>query len=52
MSFKETGRLTLYMFNKFYDYYKVNFDYELTLKKRGLTYERAYEKSMEEEMWF
>lgn len=51
MSFKETGKLTLTMFNKLYSHYKNNFDMEMRLKNANMTYEEAYKKSQEAEEW-
>lgn len=51
MSLKETGRLTLTMFNKMYGHYKDNFDLEMRLKNANMTYEEAYKKSQEAEEW-
>lgn len=52
MSFKETGRLTLTMFNKLYQHYKDNFDLEMRLKKANITYAELYEKANKAEEWF
>lgn len=52
MSFKETGRLTFTMFNKLYEHYKNNFDYEMLLAKSGTTYKEAWNTSQKEEEWF
>ena len=52
LSFKETGRLTLYMFNKLYEHYKTNFDIEMRLFKANLTYAESFEKAQEDEEWF
>ena len=51
MSFKETGRLTLHMFNKLYEHYKDSFDLEMRLTKANMTYKEAFEKSQEDESW-
>ena len=51
LSFKETGRLTLTMFTKFYEHYKNDFDCEMRLKNANLTYSEAFEKSQKEEEW-
>jgi len=45
---KEIGRMTLTLFNKCYDCYKDDFDFEMLLRKTGTTYEKAYQKSQEE----
>ena len=52
LSFKETGRLTIYMFNKLYDHYKDNFDIEMRLSKANVTYADAFNKAQESEEWF
>lgn len=52
MSFKETGRLTLRMFNKLYKHYKNDFDLELTLKLSKTTYAEMEEKANKEREWF
>ena len=52
LSFKETGRLTLYMFNKLYEHYKTNFDIEMRLYKSNTTYSEAFIKAQEDEEWF
>ena len=52
MSFKETGRLTLTMFNKFYQNYKDMWDMEMRLTKENMTYQEAYVKSQKDEEWF
>lgn len=52
LSFKETGRLTYWMFNKLYTHYKNNFDIEMRLRNANITYEEAWTKSQEAEEWF
>ena len=52
MSFKETGRLTLRQFLKFYQHYKNNFDLELYLKTNKKTYARLEAEQQESEDWF
>lgn len=52
MSFKETGRLTLRMFNRLYDHYKQDFDFEMRLWNANVTYEDAWVKSQKDEEWF
>jgi len=49
---KQIGRLTLTLFNKYYDHYKNTFDFEMLLEKSGTTYKAAYEKAHESEKWF
>lgn len=51
LSFKETGRLTLKMFNKLYEHYKNNWDYEMKLSNANMTYKEAFIKSQQEEEW-
>jgi hypothetical protein len=48
---KEVGRLTLTSFHKLYKHYKNNFDIEMLLKTKGMTYEQAFLKSQEDEEW-
>ena len=52
LSFKETGRLTLTMFNKLYGHYKDNWDLELRLFHANMTYKDAFVKSQQDEEWF
>lgn len=52
LSFKETGRLTLRMFNKLYEHYKNDFDIEMRLKNANVTYADAFRKQREKEDWF
>lgn len=52
LSFKETGRLTLTMFNKLYGHYKDDFDFEMRLWKSNTTYEEAFQRSQKDEEWF
>lgn len=51
LSFKETGRLTLTMFNKLYGHYKDLWSMEMRLFHSNMTYEEAYIKSQQEEEW-
>lgn len=44
--------MTLTMFNKMYQWYKDDFDLELLLRARGMTYQQAYEESQKEKEWF
>ena len=46
---KEIGRITITLFNKLYDHYKDNFDFEMMLEKTGTTHAKAYEKSQASE---
>lgn len=52
MSFKETGRLTLRMFNKLYQNYKDTFDLELRLYKSNMTYAELKNKMQKSDEWF
>lgn len=52
MSFKETGRMTMTMFNKFYTHYKNNWDTEMRQYNANVTYADAIAKSQKEEEWF
>ena len=52
LTFKETGKLTLWMFNKLYDHYKSDFDLEMRLKNANVTYAEAYRKAQERDDWF
>lgn len=49
---KETGRLTIREFNKLYQIYKDDFDYELLLTLTKTTYAKAKIKAMQQEEWF
>ncbi len=40
------------MFNKLYQHYKDDFDFELTLKLSRTTYAEAAEKANKEQEWF
>ena len=51
LTFKETGRLTLYLFNKLYQHYKDNWDLEMLLFKSGKTYKDIKEEQNKEEYW-
>lgn len=52
LSFHETGRLTLKIFNKLYQHYKDDFDLETRLKNQNVTYKEAYAKAQKAEEWF
>lgn len=52
LTIRETGRLTLTMFNKLYTHYKNTFDLEMRLKNANITYEEAYNKAQKDEEWF
>jgi hypothetical protein len=51
LSFKETGRLTLTMFNKLFSHYKVMWSHEMQLKNANMTYDEYERKSQESELW-
>ena len=52
LSFKETMRLTLTMFNKLYKHYKDDWSLEMRLWKANKTYEEAYAEMNKNEEWF
>ena len=52
LSFKETGRLTLTMFNKLYSHYKDTFDLEMRLYNSNMTYAEAHAKALKDAEWF
>lgn len=52
LSHKETGRLTLTLFDKLYGHYKDDWDYEMRLKNANMTYKEAYIKSQKAQEWF
>lgn len=52
LSFKETGRLTVTMFNKLYGHYKNMWDLEMRLTNCNVTHAEAYAKSLQDEEWF
>ena len=52
LSFRETGRITLRLFNKLYKHYKEAFDLEMRLKATNTTYEEAYKKANADLEWF
>ena len=52
LSVHETGRLTLWMFNKLYQHYKDNWDLEMRLRSLGLTYAETAKRVEEDEEWF
>lgn len=51
-SIKETGRLTLKSFLKFYQCYKDTFDLEMLMKANKMTYKKIKEKQEESDKWF
>lgn len=52
MSFKETGRLTLTMFNKLYGHYKNTWDMEMRMTNANKTYADVIAQSLKDEEWF
>lgn len=52
LTFKEVGRMTLTMFNRLYKCYQDNFDLEMMLRAKGVTYKRAYEETQKAKEWF
>ena len=52
LSIRETGRLTLTMFNRLYSHYKDNWDMEMILQATHTTYADAYRKQQKSEEWF
>lgn len=51
-SFKETGKLTLSAFLKFYENYQNLFDLEMTLQNTKTTYKQLKIKVRKSEEWF
>lgn len=52
LTYSETGRITLTLFNRLYKHYKNSFDLEMRLKNSGTTYEEAYQKLNDAQEWF
>lgn len=52
LSEKRVGRLTYRLFSKLYQHYKDNFDLEIRLKNRDVTYREIYKKSQQQDEWF
>lgn len=52
LSFKETGRLTLTMFERLYQHYKDMFDLEMQMTAARLTYKTLWIRSQKDEEWF
>lgn len=52
LSFKETGRLTIKMFNRLYGHYKDTWDMEMRLSNANVTYREAHIKAQQDEEWF
>lgn len=51
-SFKETGRLTLKSFLKYYQCYKDTFDLEMLMKASNTTYKKIKEQQELSDKWF
>ena len=52
LTYRETGRITMTLFNKLYAHYKNAFDYELRLRQTNTTYEEAALRAQKELEWF
>lgn len=52
LTIKETGRLTVTMFNKLFGHYKNMFDVEMRLTASNTTYSDAFKKQQQDEEWF
>ena len=52
LSIKETGRMTLNMFYRWYEHYKNTWSYEMRLSQGNMTYAEAEKKIQEAEDWF
>lgn len=52
LTFKETGRLTIKLFNRLYQHYKDNWDLEMRLSKANKTYAEIHAKAQNAEEWF
>ena len=52
LSFKETMRLTLKMFEKLYQHYKEDFDLEMQMKITHTTYSKLKSMVQKEDEWF
>jgi len=48
---KEVGRMTIRKFMKLYDHYKNNFDLEMVLQAKGVTYAGLAERQIQDEEW-
>lgn len=48
---KEIGRMTARKFMRLYQHYKNNFDVQLVMRSKGLTYAKLEQMQMEEEEW-
>ena len=51
LSFKETGRLTLRMFGRLYQYYKDDFDIEMRLWQSHKTYADVAREQHQDDEW-
>ncbi|MBQ6483072.1 MAG: hypothetical protein IJI45_18355 [Anaerolineaceae bacterium] len=49
---KQTGRLTLTLFNKLYAHYKDSWDMEMRMTQANVTYAELAKKAMQDEEWF
>lgn len=52
LSLKETGRLTLNLFNRLYQHYKDNWDMEMIMAAAHTTYKTLYARSQQDDEWF
>lgn len=52
LTLKETGRLTLTMFNRLYGHYRDMWDMEMMLLQSKTTYAAAHSKAQKDEEWF
>lgn len=51
LSFKETGRLTMNMFEKLYQHYKDTFDLEMRMRLTNTTYSQLEKMASKEDEW-
>lgn len=52
LTFKETGRMTYWLFNKLYTHYKNTWDIEMRLRNANMTYSDLSVRLEKEEEWF
>jgi hypothetical protein len=52
LTFKETMRLTLTMFNKLYKHYKDDWSMEMRMTHANMTYADVFKKAQQDEEWF
>ena len=52
MSFKETGRMTITLFNRLWKHWKDEWSVEMRLTHANMTFEEAQLKSIQDEEWF